>query len=608
MAGAVPDEIIEKIRQQTDIVGLISEYITLKQNGSRFVGLCPFHNEKTPSFSVSKDKQLYYCFGCHASGNVFSFVMNMDGMTFIEAVRRLGSRIGIDISEHLESEDERARRQFRERIMEACETAARYYSWMLTESKNGLRCREYAKGRGIDDAVQRAFRIGYAPSTQSMDGLSSYLAKKGFDENVLIEAGLSLKKKFGVGLMDVFRDRMILPIANQYGKVVAFGGRVIETGDKRPKYINSKEGPAYSKRNNLYNIHAASTHARSAGRMVLCEGYLDAIAFWRSGIKEVVASLGTALTPEQAKLIARHCSRVILSYDSDKAGSAATVKAVDILQEAGLEVSVAVLPDGEDPDSLLRKQGEDSLRKAVDDSVSFLRYQIERTMAESDVSREDGKLSAVRRLVRIIAGCPDAVTRAELVREISGRLAVSPDALNQDVSKAYARSPKTKQGRNGSDSKDQQDGASRMEFGGFSYSIAETEKAILRLIAKDPKSIKLVSDKLTEGFETEGIEELYRAMVTLWEDGKAIDERVLGMIDAKNRDAAAKLLMETESTFKDVGMAIEALKSIKARRRLRDINASIQRAELENRLEDIERLQTEQKALRQILGNRTALY
>lgn len=608
MAGAVPDEVIEKIRQQTDIVGLVSEYISLKQNGPRFVGLCPFHNEKTPSFSVSKDKQLYYCFGCHASGNVFSFVMNMDGMTFIESVRKLGSRLGIDISEHLESDAERARRRFRERVMEACETAAKYYSWMLTDSKNGIRCREYAKNRGLDETVQKAFRIGYAPSSQSMDGLSAYLAKKGFEENVLIEAGLSLKKKFGAGLMDVFRDRMMLPISNQYGNVVAFGGRVIDHEDKRPKYINSKEGPAYSKRNNLYNIHSASSHARSSGRMILCEGYLDAIAYWKAGVKEVVASLGTALTPEQAKLIARHCGRVVLSYDSDKAGSAATVKGVEILQDAGLEVRVAVLPDGEDPDSLLRKQGEGSLRKAADASVSYLRYQVERTISESDTSKEDGRLSAVRRLVKIIGSCPDAVTRAELVREISGRLAVSPEALNQDVSRAYSRSVRTRENKSGSDQEEQNIIAARVDFGGFSYSIAETEKAILRLCAKDPKSIKLVSEKLTEGFEVEGIEELYRAMTTLWEDGKAIDERVLAMIDGKNRDTAAKLLMETESTFKDVGTAIEALKSIKMRRRLRDINASIQKAESEKRLEDIEQLQAEQKELRQILGNRTALY
>ncbi len=605
MAGGIPEEVIERIRAGTDIVGLISEYISLRQNGPRYIGLCPFHNEKTPSFSVSRDKQLYYCFGCHASGNAISFVMNMDGMSFVEAVRKLGLRMGIDVSEHLESDTERQKRQFREHIIDACEAAAKYYSWMLTDSKLGDRCRRYVEARGIPDEAVKAFGLGYAPSGQSMDHLSAYLTKKGFDERILLEAGLSLKKKFGPGLMDAFRDRLIFPIRNSYGKAVAFGGRIISE-DGRPKYINSKEGPAYSKRSNLYNLHLASQVARSTGRMVLCEGYLDVIAVWNSGVREVVASLGTALTQEQAKLIVRHAKTALLSYDADSAGSAATYKGVRLLEDAGLEVKVVMMPAGEDPDSLYRKAGAGRLRKAIDEAASYIRFQVESAMAQADTSNRDGKLAAVRKMVSIIASSSDAVTRAELVREISGRLAVAPDAMAQDVAKLVRRRSGTNQSGNGADEGENEHRYS--EASGFSYAIAETERAILSLCAKDPKLIKMVLTKLPEGFEAEGSEELYKAMTSLWDDGKAIDERLLAMLDGRHREMAAKLLLETDRAFGDIDKAVEALRVIRTRRRLRDIDICIRKAEAEGKTEDVEPLQREQKELREKLGNRTALY
>lgn len=605
MPGGIPEEVIERIRAGTDIVSLISEYISLRQNGPRYIGLCPFHNEKTPSFSVSRDKQLYYCFGCHASGNAISFVMNMDGMSFIEAVRKLGLRMGIDVSEHLENDTERQKRQFREQIIDACEAASRYYSWMLTDSKLGDKCRGYVESRGIGDDAVKAFGLGYAPSGQSMDLLSAYLGKKGFDEKTLLESGLSLKKKYGPGLMDAFRDRLMFPIRNSYGKAVAFGGRIISE-DGRPKYINSKEGPAYSKRANLYNLHLAAPVARTTGRMVLCEGYLDVIAVWNSGVKEVVASLGTALTQEQSKLIARHAAKALISYDADSAGSAATSKGVKLLEDAGLEVKVVMMPSGEDPDSLYRKAGAARLREAIDGAASYIRFQVESAMSQADISGRDGKLSAVRKLVSIIASSSDAVTRAELVREISGRLAVAPDAMSQDVSKLVRRQAGAQQQRRGDD--DGEGERRYYEESGFSYAIAETERAILSLCAKDPKLIKMVLERLPEGFEAEGSEELYKAMASLWDDGKAIDERLLAMLDGRHREMAAKLLLEADRAFSDIDKAIAALRAIKARRRLRDIDICIRKAEAEGKTEEVEPLQREQKELRDKLGNRTALY
>ncbi len=607
LAGGIPDEVIERIRQGTDIVGLISEYTSLKQNGPRHVGLCPFHNEKTPSFSVSRDKQLYYCFGCHASGNAFSFVMNIEGLTFVEAARKLGLRIGIDVSEHLESDAEKAKRRFRESIIEACEAASKYYSWMLTDSKNGSECRNYVESRKIGKDEIAAFGLGFAPGGPSMDSLTAYLKKKGFEDQVLLESGLSLKKKYGVGLYDSFRDRLMFPIKNPYGKAVAFGGRTIAAGDKRPKYINSKEGPAYSKRANLYNLHQAATAARAAGRMILCEGYLDVIAVWSAGFKETVASLGTALTAEQSKLIARHCKNAFLSYDADTAGSAATVKGVRTLEEAGLDVKVVLMPPGEDPDSFLRKAGADRLRASIDGAVSYIRFQVESVVAGSNTSTKDGKLIAARKLVEIIGSSSDAVTRAELVREFSGRLAVSPEAMAQDVQKAMARRAKRTTGGSG-DAPKVDDDTSYFEASGLSYAIAETEKSILGLCAKSPESLKLVSQRLPEGFEADGSEEIYKAMLSLWDDGKAIDERLLPLLEGKHREMAAKMLFEGERAFEDIAKAIDALIAIKMRRRLRDIDICIRKADAEGKVEELAPLQREQKELRDKLGNRTALY
>lgn len=605
MAQGIPEDVIEKIRQGTDIVSLISEYVSLRQNGSRFVGLCPFHNEKTPSFSVSRDKQLYYCFGCHASGNAFSFVMNMDGLNFVDAARRLGNRIGIDVSGYLESDRDREKRLFRENLIEACEAAAKYYSWMFKESRAGAQCRGYVKARGIAEDTAEAFRLGYAPDAVSADLASAYLTKKGFNEKVLLEAGLSMKKKYSPGLYDVFRDRLLFPITDQYGRVVAFGGRVISKEDKRPKYINSKEGIAYSKRTNLYNFHAAYQHAKTSGRTILCEGYIDVIAYWEAGLKEAVASLGTSLTKEQAKLILRHSKQVLISYDADAAGSVATAKGVSLLESAGLDVRVVVLPQGEDPDSVLRKHGHEKLRQAVTESVSFLRYQVEKAIAGLDLRNSDAKLAAVKKLVGIIGTCPDAVTRAELVREMSGRLAVSPEALSQDVSKMSGR---TMRGVNRAEEDMAERAQSGIEESGLSYAITETERAILRLCVHNPKLIKFVSQTLTEGFEAEGSEEIYKAMYSLWEDGKAIDEKLLPLLGEKHKGVAARLLLEEESTFDDVGKAIDSLQSIRMRRRLRDIDSCIRKAEAEGKHEEIMALQVEQRQLRVKLGSRTALY
>jgi len=380
----IGDDKVAEIRERTDIVSLIGEYVALKRVGASFRGLCPFHSEKSPSFYVHPARQFFHCFGCQASGDVFKFVMQLEGRSFPEALRSLASRAGIDLPdvEARESDAVRREKQKRERLTAITEAAAGFYLRMLVEHPHAGIARAELDKRAMKPETVATYRLGYAPS--GWDGLAKFLTSRGHSTQDAEEAGLIVPRKSGEGHYDRFRHRLMFPISDVHGKIVAFSGRALDpppgeivTGDPPAKYVNSPEGPLYKKSDLLFGLHEARVELRREAVAILCEGNFDVLAVHQAGLKHVVAPLGTAFTAPQAKLLKRYVGKVVLLFDGDKAGRKATRAAAPLLREAGLQGVVVALPQGEDPDSFVRKRGADALRQLVSTAPSMIDHLID---------------------------------------------------------------------------------------------------------------------------------------------------------------------------------------------------------------------------------------
>lgn len=379
MTGRIPEEKIQEIRERTDIVEVVSGYLPLKRSGANHQGLCPFHGEKTPSFNVNSTRQIFHCFGCGVGGNVFTFLMRMEGLSFPEAVRRLGERVGVEIEEEQLSPAEQRRRAERERLVQINEAASDFYHRLLLEAPEGAAARNYLRRRGYDGDTARQFRLGYAPD--SWDALARYLAEQGCDPQLARDRlGLLRPGREGRGDIDLFRRRLLFPIFDLRGKVAAFGGRVLDDG--LPKYINSPESPLYHKGRVLFGLYQAREAMRREGAGIVVEGYFDQLALARAGFDHAVATCGTALTEEHAQLLGRYCKRLLLLFDQDSAGRKATFRAMDVLLAAGLPAAVVPLEAGEDPDSFLARHGAEAFRERLGAARPVLEVYIEEVLAE----------------------------------------------------------------------------------------------------------------------------------------------------------------------------------------------------------------------------------
>ena len=422
----------ERVKQQADIVRVVGGYVRLKKAGKDFTGLCPFHQEKTPSFSVSPGKQMYYCFGCHEGGDVFKFVMALDRCEFPEAVRTVAEKCGIPIPRPRErSPEERRENQQRGTIVEMHRDAAAFFARQLQNGAEGKVASAYLEDRGLDrDAILR-FGLGFAP--YSGDALLRALKPK-YSEALLEASGLFSKNESG-RLYDRFRRRIMFPISNDSGKVIAFGGRAM--GDDMPKYLNSPETPVYSKSNVLYHFDRAKETLRQHDFAILVEGYMDAIAVARAGLLNVVASCGTALAEAQIKLLGRFTRRVVVNYDPDAAGQAATERSLMLLLEKEFDVRVLVLPGGADPDKFLKQQGADAYRKLLSQAPLYLDYLIARAR-KMDQTTADGKLAALNFLMPFVQRIPNNLLRSEWASRIASELRVDAPVLRESLRRAAA--------------------------------------------------------------------------------------------------------------------------------------------------------------------------
>ena len=425
-----PDELIEEVRSRNDIVDVISGYVHLQKKGANYFGLCPFHNEKSPSFSVSRSKQMYYCFGCGAGGNVFTFLMEYENDTFPEAVKALADRAGISLPEADESEEAKREQSKRSRLLAINKEAAKYFYFQL-RAKQGELGLNYLRERQLTDETIHRFGLGYANKTA--DDLVRYLKGKGFSEELIREAGLcNTDEKHG--MYDKFWNRVMFPIEDINHRVIGFGGRVM--GDGKPKYLNSPETPIFDKSRNLYGLNFARSSRK--GNIILCEGYMDVIAMHQAGFNQAVASLGTAFTLGQAGLLKRYTKEVLLSYDSDGAGVKAALRAIGILKEAGLTGRVINLEPYKDPDEFIKNLGAEAFQERIDNAENSFLFEIRMLQREYDLNDPEKKTEFHRAVAKKLCEFPEEVERENYLEAVAEKYHIGFESLRKLVASTAA--------------------------------------------------------------------------------------------------------------------------------------------------------------------------
>jgi DNA primase len=554
----------DRVKQQADIVRVVGEYVRLKKTGKDFSGLCPFHQEKTPSFTVSPVKQIFYCFGCGKGGDVFNFVREMEKCEFPEALKIVAEKSGMALPSPRErSPEERRENQQRALILEMHRAAQTFYTQQLGSSAEGRLARAYLEDRGLDSRAIEQFGIGYAPS--GGDALLRFLRPKYKEERLLADSGLISRDQSG-RLFDRFRRRITFPIANESGKIVAFGCRAL--GDDTPKYLNSPETPIYSKSNVLYHLDRAKEALRRHDFAILVEGYMDAIAVARAGVSNVVAGCGTSLAEPQIKLLARFTKRVIVNYDPDNAGQSATERSVALLLEHDFEVKVLALPPvGEkkaDPDLFIREKGADEYLKLLKSAPPYVDYLIARAR-KMDISSGEGKLRAVNFLLPYLQKIPNKLLRSEWATRIAQQLRVDEPVLRAELSRA------AKERR--SELKTQPELLGRLA--------KPVERRLIRMLvdAEDFKvelARRLHQERLYEGMEAEKIIAALIAANLAPEPAGASE--VAATLDERDRRLFFEVLFEEEDTptWEEAESCLSALQRRQVERAVAEVQRDIE--------------------------------
>jgi DNA primase len=432
MAG-IPEEIIERVKAEANIVDVVSDYVRLRRSGKNWTGLCPFHDDKKPSFAVEPVKGIYRCFSCGKGGNVYTFLMEINGWTFPESVRNLAQGLGIEIPEDAKDAKEYSEN---ERLAAAVRDAAKFY-YRTLRSEAGVAAQAYFKTRGFTEETIKAFALGYAPD--EWESLLTYLTSIGYTPGELERAGLLIKREGRSGWYDRFRGRTMFPIFTATGRIAGFGARRMSEDPAQPKYINSPETPIYQKSRLLYGLYQAKDAIRKSGLALFVEGYADVISLHQAGVRTAIATSGTAMAKEHAELIARYCSRVVLVFDSDKAGQSATERGIDVLLKQGLDVSVLRLPDGEDPDTFIRKFGAKEFETRVTSSISFLEFRARALKEAGDFDSPNRATEAIRSIVTTISLIPDQLKRELYLQKLAADYHLPEGVMIKELEQALGR-------------------------------------------------------------------------------------------------------------------------------------------------------------------------
>ncbi|MFH0886965.1 MAG: DNA primase [bacterium] len=421
-------ETIEEIKDKAEIVSVISNYVILRKAGKNHVGLCPFHNEKTPSFSVSPDKQMFYCFGCHEGGNALTFIMKIENLNFGEAVELLAEKLGIEVKKTNRSTPPPSENN---KYYDVLRHAIEYFKYCLNDPKLGHRTRAYLEHRHVSDQAIDLFGLGYAP--KDWQGLFNYMNKKGVDTKAMVHLGLAMPRPTDNSYYDRFRERLMFPIFDLRDRPIAFGGRALDGTD--PKYMNSPDSSIFNKSNILYGLNRAKDEIKKNKTAILVEGYMDLIAVYSAGFKNVVAPLGTSFTDSQAKLLSRYANTAIIAFDSDMAGELSTERTVEILRNHNLSVRVLNIAKGKDPDEFIKLEGKETFAQALANSLPWLQYRVDRILKNAKLSEVESRVKAISELARILSQEKDSLIREEYVREISRNTRIAQEVILSEIKK-----------------------------------------------------------------------------------------------------------------------------------------------------------------------------
>ena len=512
----LPELFIQQLKQSCDMERIVSGYLPLKKKGRYLVGLCPFHSEKSPSFYVYPQNQSFYCFGCGAGGDVITFIRRIENLEYMEAVKLLADRCGLELPMDSDQSDERS--MLKKRVLEINRESARFFHSCLM-SEQGRQAYEYLISRGRDRKTIRHFGLGYAPA--GWDGLLNHLRTKGFSDNDMLEANVVTKGKYGPH--DRFSNRVIFPIIDLRGNVVAFGGRALD--DKGAKYLNSSDTPVFKKSKTLFALNFAKTSKRPG--LILAEGYMDVIAIHQAGFDNAVATLGTALTEEQARLISQYAERVVLAYDSDGPGQAATKRAMNIFDEVGVKVSVLSMTGAKDPDEFIKKYGTERFAMLLDNSRNPVEFELSKLRTTYDTAQADGKVGYLKEACKLFAGIRNPVEREVYITQTANELAISPQAIKAQIENLDKRESYRQRKQQRADTniyigrmaaaKDDLQRRTNLRY-------AMAEEGVLFCLMKNPDSYPQVSSRVSEqDFVTDINRQLYLALSQRLEQGQTVE-------------------------------------------------------------------------------------
>jgi DNA primase len=442
MAGLVPPAVLEQIRSASDIVDIIGSYIPLKRAGANFVALCPFHQEKTPSFNVNPHKQIFHCFGCHKGGDVFRFVQDYENISFPEAIERLAARAAIPLQFEQGPGQERAR-HLKDSLFQIHEQITQRWHSLLTNDAQGQVAREYLANRGVSEEAVKLFRLGYAPDT--WDDTVNWAVNKSYELSLIEQAGLIVGKEGNAGYYSRFRGRLMFPICDEQGRVIGFSGRILAPEENAAKYVNSPETPLFTKGKVIFGLDKSKRALLDANSAIICEGQLDLISCYMAGVQNIVAPQGTALTSEHVRILKRYVEEVILCFDSDKAGQNAAIRSLDDLLASGLAIRVAMIPAPHDPDSFIKSEGGKAFKDLIERAEGFFDFYLNHLCATNDLSTDRGCTAVVRAMAEAVHKTGNSVVEDNYAQKTALRLAVSPSAVREEF-KTLRRANKQKPG------------------------------------------------------------------------------------------------------------------------------------------------------------------
>ena len=533
---AFPEAFLDELTARNPIEDVVGQYVSLKRSGSNLFGLCPFHGEKTASFSVAPDKGIYYCFGCHKGGGVINFQMEVEGLSYPDAVRALAKRVGMEVPE---DEQYQSRYRQQERLWALHKEAARFFHSQLY-APVGRAALEYAFGRGMSKSILTTFGVGYAPDT--WDSMVKAMRAKGYTEQELKDSGLVTVSQKNGNLFDRFRDRLMFPIIDVRGNVIGFGGRIISNDKDTAKYLNSPETMIFNKRKNLFGLNLAKKTKQD--HLILVEGNIDVVALHQYGFDNAIASLGTSLTEEQAALMTRYTDQVVLIYDGDKAGQNATQRAIPILEKAGLQVKVLQIKDAEDPDEFLKKFGADKFKILLEGSANRVEYQLNSIRRKYDLREDDQKIKFVHEAAEMICTLGSAVQREVYGGRVAEAAGISADAMKMEIGKAYKRRidrEKKKQEKiDLAPAQAMKPKARSIRYDNMKSAMAE--EAVIAMVLKDPSLLDKTAELKKEMFSVDVLGNVYGQLYQRHFQGLEVSLGVLSGLEGEEMSHVAMIL------------------------------------------------------------------